>query len=70
MALKPWILFGTTINLDEMKAYAADPEVQRLNEEGKALLGGQILGTLKLVFFYLPQFFWIWLTRARKIRQK
>ena len=56
IVLKPWILFGTTINIEEMKTYAADPEVKRLNEEGRELMGGQVLGTLKLVFYYLPQF--------------
>ena len=70
IVLKPWILFGTTINIEEMKTYAADPEVRRLNEEGRELMGGQVLGTLKLVFYYLPQFFWIWLTKVRKMRQK
>ena len=35
--LKPWILFGTTINRDELKAYAMDPDVHMLNEEGVQL---------------------------------
>jgi hypothetical protein len=41
IALKPWILFGTTISMQEMRDYAADEEVQRLNKEGEALLGGR-----------------------------
>ena len=32
--LNPWILFGTTITRSELSAYAADPEVKRLNQEG------------------------------------
>lgn len=68
--LKPWILFGTTINMAELKTYAADPEVQRLNAEGRELLGGRALGIVKALFLYLPQFFWIWLMRVRKMHRK
>jgi hypothetical protein len=56
--------------MNELKEYAADPEVQKLNKEGEALLGGKILGTLKIVFYYTPLFFWIWLTHVRKMSRK
>lgn len=70
IALKPWILFGTTINMQELKDYAADEEVQRLNKEGEALLGGRFIGTLKLIFVFLPQFLSIWFFRVRKMHRK
>ena len=54
----------------ELKAYDDNPEVQKLNKEGEALLGGKFLGTFKIVFYYTPQFFWIWLTHVRKMSQK
>ena len=41
--LKPWILFGCDISMAELKAYADNPEVQKLNREGEALLGGKLL---------------------------
>jgi hypothetical protein len=68
--LKPWILFGCDISMAELKAYADNPEVQKLNKEGEALLGGKLLSTFKIVFYYTPQFFWIWLTHVRKMSQK
>ena len=70
LLLKPWILLGCEISMNELKEYAADPEVQKLNKEGEALLGGKILGTLKIVFYYTPLFFWIWLTHVRKMSRK
>ena len=33
LMLKPWILLGCNISMDELKEYAADPDVQRLNKE-------------------------------------
>ena len=48
--LKPWILFGTTIALHEIKAYQRDPEVQRLNQEGVDMLGGESKRTYWLLF--------------------
>ena len=68
--LKPWILFGCNISMAELRMYADDPDVQKLNKEGRALLGGMVLGSLKLVFYYLPQFFWIWYTHVRKMSRK
>ena len=68
--LKPWILFGCNISMAELKKYAADPEVQRLNREGEALLGGRFISALKIVFYYTPQFFWIWFTHVRKMNRK
>lgn len=70
IALKPWILFGTTISMQELKDYAADEEVQRLNKEGLVLLGGWVKGSLKAIFFFIPQFFSIWLFRVRKMNRK
>ena len=68
--LKPWILFGTTITVDEIKAYQADPEVQRLNQEGVEMMGGR-LKTYTLAFlYYFPLFFWVWLRRVRKMTAK
>ena len=40
LMLKPWILLGCNISMDELKEYAADPDVQRLNKEGETLMGG------------------------------
>jgi hypothetical protein len=62
-AFKPWILFGKTINLQEIKDYAADDGVQRLNNEGEALLGGRFI-TLML-FRYLH---WRILTRLLSLQ--
>jgi len=70
IALKPWILFGTTISLSELKAYGADEDVQRLNKEGEALLGGPLLATLKIMFIFLPGFLATWLFRVRRMHQK
>ena len=70
IALKPWILFGTTLSLREIKDYAADEDVQRLNKEGETLLGGPILATFKIIFIFLPQFLITWLFRVRKMHQK
>ena len=70
LALKPWILFDTTISLREVKDYAADEDVQRLNKEGEALLGGPFVATLKIMFIFLPQFFTTWLFRVRRMRKK
>ena len=70
IALKPWILFGTTISLRELKDYAADEDVQRLNKEGEALLGGTLVATVKMMFIFLPQFFTTWLFRVRRMHQK
>lgn len=65
--LKPWILFGTTINRDELKAYAMDPDVQMLNEEGVQLMGGRVKAYTLSLTYYLPLFFWIWLRRVRRM---
>ena len=70
LMLKPWILLGCNISMDELKEYAADPDVQRLNKEGEALMGGTFVATLKIVFYYVPLFFWIWLTHVRKMSRK
>ena len=69
-ALKPWTLLGTTINLQELKDYAADEDVQRLNKQGEALSGGWFIATIKIIFSFLSQFFSIWFFRARKIHRK
>ena len=56
--------------MDEIKAYQADPEVKRLNEEGLEMMGGR-LKTYTLAFiYYFPMFFWIWLRRVRKMSEK
>ena len=68
--LKPWILFGTTINRDEIKAYAMDPDVQMLNEEGIQLMGGRVKAYTLLLTYYLPLFFWIWVRRVRSMSAK
>ncbi len=68
--LKPWILFGTTINRDELKAYAMDPDVQMLNEEGVQLMGGRVKAYTLSLTYYLPLFFWIWLRRVRRMSAK
>ena len=70
LMLKPWILLGCNISMAELKEYAGNPEVQKLNKEGEALLGGKFLATVKIVFYYLPQFFWIWFTHVRKMSRK
>ncbi len=70
LMLKPWILLGCNISMAELKEYAGNPEVQKLNKEGEALLGGKFLTTVKIVFYYLPQFFWIWFTHVRKMSRK
>ena len=70
IALKPWILFGTTITVDEIKAYQADPEVKRLNEEGVKLMGGWLKTYVLAFIYYFPLFFWIWLRRVRKMSEK
>lgn len=68
--LKPWILFGTTITVDELKAYQADPEVQRLNQEGLEMMGGRLKTYSLALVYYFPLFFWIWLRRVRKMSAK
>lgn len=68
--LKPWILFGTTITMDEIKAYQADPEVQRLNQEGLEMMGGRLKTYSLALVYYFPLFFWIWLRRVRKMSAK
>jgi hypothetical protein len=68
--LKPWILFGTTINRAELRAYATDPDVQMLNEEGVQLMGGRLKAYTLLLAYYLPLFFWIWLRRVRSMSSK
>jgi len=68
--LKPWILFGTTITVDEIKAYQADPEVQRLNQEGLEMMGGRLKTYSLALVYYFPLFFWIWLRRVRKMSAK
>jgi|TARA_B110000914_G_C15274248_1_gene359014 hypothetical protein len=70
MLLKPWTILGTTISIKEMKKYAADPEIQKIDKEGIALMGGMFKGTLKVIFYYVPQIFWIWLTQVRKMNKK
>ena len=67
--LKPWILFGTNISRQELRDYANDEEVKRLNKEGIALMGGPLLFTLKLVFM-VPEFFVTWFLRVRKMKNK
>ena len=62
--------FGTTINRDEIKAYAMDPDVQMLNEEGVQLMGGRLKAYTLLLTYYLPLFFWIWLRRVRSMSAK
>ena len=68
--LKPWILFGTTINRAELKAYAADADVQMLNEEGVRLMGGRLRAYTLFLVYYLPLFFWIWLRYVRGMSAK
>lgn len=68
--LKPWIIFGTTINRDELRAYAMDPDVQMLNEEGVQLMGGRVRAYTLLLVYYLPLFFWIWVRRVRGMSAK
>jgi len=68
--LKPWILFGTTITMDEIKAYQADPEVQRLNQEGIDMIGGRLKAYLLGFVYFFPLFFWIWLRRVRRMSDK
>ena len=70
LLLKPWIFLGCNIKMAEVRQYAADPEVQELNKEGMALLGGEFLGTLKVLFYYMPLWFWIWVTRVRRMSRK
>ena len=70
IALKPWILLGTTINLEELKDYAADDDGKRLNKESKALLGGWFIATIKIIFIFLTQFFSICFFRVRKVHRK
>ena len=70
LMLKPRILLGCNISMDELKEYAADPDVQRLNKEREALMGGTFVATLKIVFYYVPLFSWIWLTHVRKMVRK
>ena len=70
LMLKPWILLGCNISMAELKEYAGNPEVQKLNKEGEALLGGKFLTIVKIVFYYTPQFFWIWFTHVRKMSRK
>lgn len=68
--LKAWILFGTDVSMQELRDYANDEEVQKLNKEGERLLGGRFLALLKLTFVFLPQFFLSWLLRVRKMKKK
>lgn len=68
--LKPWILFGTTITVDEIKAYQADPEVKRLNEEGLEMMGGRLKTYILAFIYYFPMFFWIWLRCVRNMTEK
>ena len=70
MALKSWILFGTTITFQEVKDYSADDEVKRLGREAEVLLGGRWLLLLKMVFVFLPQFIYGWFFYVRKMHQK
>ena len=63
--LNPWVLFGTTITGSELKDYAADPDVKRLNAEGIDLLGGRLRGYALFIVYYLPLYAWIW---ARHVR--
>lgn len=68
--LKPWILFGTTITVDEIKVYQADPEVKRLNEEGLEMIGGRLKTYILAFTYYFLMFFWIWLRQVRKMSEK
>ncbi|MBT5068153.1 MAG: hypothetical protein HOM67_07455 [Halieaceae bacterium] len=63
--LNPWVLFGTTITRAELKDYAADPDVKRLNAEGIDLLGGRLRGYALFIVYYLPLYAWIWAQHVR-----
>ena len=63
--LNPWVLFGTTITRAELKDYAADPDVKRLNAEGFDLLGGRLRGYALFIVYYLPLYAWIWAQHVR-----
>jgi hypothetical protein len=63
--LNPWVLFGTTITRAELKDYAADPDVKRLNAEGIDLLGGRLRGYALFIVYYLPLYAWIWSQHVR-----
>lgn len=70
LLLKPWILHGTDINFDELREYATDPEVKRLNKEATALLGGHVKALALGVFYYLPLYFWVWIRYVRGMAKK
>ena len=63
--LNPWVLFGTTITRAELKDYAADPDVKRLNAERIDLLGGRLRGYALFIVYYLPLYAWIWAQHVR-----
>lgn len=56
--------------MDEIKAYQADPEVKRLNEEGIEMIGGRLKTYILAFIDYLPMFFWVWLRRVRSMTKK
>ena len=68
--LNPWVLFGTTITRSELKDYAADPDVMRLNAEGIDLMGGRLRGYSLFVVYYLPLYVWIWARHVRCMAMK
>jgi len=70
MLLNPWILFGTTITRKELRDYAADAEVKRLNREGIDLLGGRLQAYGLFLVYYLPLYLWIWVKHIRPMSAK
>jgi len=70
MLLNPWILLGTTITREELKAYSADPDVKRLNQEGIDLMGGWLKAYSLFFVYYLPLYFVIWLKHIRHMSTK
>ena len=68
--LNPWVLFGTTMTRSELKHYAADPDVKRLNAEAIDLMGGRLRGYSLFVVYYLPLYVWIWARHVRCMAMK
>ncbi|MGB0406778.1 MAG: hypothetical protein ACPGC1_05785, partial [Pseudomonadales bacterium] len=54
----------------ELREYATDPEVKRLNKEATALLGGHVKALALGVFYYLPLYFWVWIRYVRGMAKK
>ena len=65
LLLKPWILHGTDINFDELREYATDPEVKRLNKGGYCAAGRACKGPCVGCFLLPPLYFWV-LDQIRK----